>query len=165
VSRFLDLLDLEVMRDPQGRPLLTRQGRQLFRVLSRFRYQSDVVAAYRRSAGIPEPEPAIPGLVETKAGTVTYLCSQPQLTMSMLGEIAQDESVPHDQVYSDHCVPREIADKMLYEACLLMGRPRWKALLIYAAVRIGGGMHWSPAAAAAPAAGPTPVPPLLPARR
>lgn len=144
MSRFLDPLDLEVLHDPQGRPLLTRAGRQLFRVLSRFRYQSDVVAAYRQKAGIPEPDPSIPGLIDTKAGYVTDLCSQPQLTLSMLGETAQDESVPHDQVYADHSVPRDVADRMLYEACILMGRPRWKAWAIYMGVRIGGGSHWDP---------------------
>lgn len=155
MSRFLDPLDLRVLTDPQGRPLLTRDGRQLFRVLSRFRYQSDVVAAYRARAGVPELDPATPGLIETKTGYVTDLCSQPQMTMSLLGETAQDESVPHDQVYNDHCVPRDVADSMLYEACILMGRSRWKAALIYAGVRIGGGSHWAPAPQPDPESEPT----------
>jgi hypothetical protein len=144
VSAFLDLLDIEAMRDAQGRPLLTRQGRRLWHVLSRFRYQSDVVAAYRHKAGIAEPEPTTPGLIETAAGTVTDLFSQPQATMALLGEIGQDESVPHDEAYRTHCIPRDVADKMLYEACILMGRPEWQAALIYEAVRIGGGSHWDP---------------------
>lgn len=144
MSHFFDPLDVEVMHGADGRPLLTRQGRQLFRVLSRFRYQSDAVAAYRSAAGVAEPDPSIPGLVETEADYVTDLCSQPQVTMSLLGETCQDESVPHDKAYSSHCVPRDVADRMLYEACILMGRPRWKAALIYAGVRVGGGSHWDP---------------------
>lgn len=155
MSAFLDLLDIEAMRDTQGRPLLTRQGRRLWRVLSRFRYQSDVVAAYRRTADIAEPDPTTPGLIETAAGTVTDLFSQPQATMSFLGEIGQDESVPHDEAYRTHCIPRDVADRMLYEACILTGTPKWRALAIYAGVRIGGGGpgHWgSDAAPAAQAA-------------
>lgn len=128
MSAFLDPLDLELMHDPQGRPLLTRDGRQLWRVLSRFRYLSDAA-----------------GLVDVPAGYVTDLCSQPQATMSLLGECAQLPSVPHDYAYSTHCMTRHLADRMLYEACILTGVPRWKAWAIYCGVRIGGGSHWDPA--------------------
>lgn len=131
MSVFLDPLELELMRDPQGLPLLTRAGRQLWRVISRFRYQSDVA-----------------GLVEVPAGYVTDLCSQPQATMSLLGECAQQPSVPHDYAYSTHCMTRAAADRMLYEACILTGIPRWKAALIYAGVRVGGASHWEPDPAA-----------------
>lgn len=131
MSAFLDPLDLEVMRDARGLPLLTRAGRQLWRVLARFRYQSDVA-----------------GLIEVPAGFVTDLCSQPQATMSLLGECAQQPSVPHDYAYSTHCMTRALADKMLYEACLLTGVSSWRAKLIYWGVRIGGGSHWDPAPAA-----------------
>lgn len=144
MSRFLDLLDIEAMRDEQGRPLLTRQGRRLWRVLSRFRYQSDVVAAWRAQNHVPEPDPALPGLIETAAGTVTDLMSQPQATESLLGEIGQDESVPHDEAYRTRCIPRDVADHMLYEACILMGCPKWKADLIYEGVHLFGASHYDP---------------------
>lgn len=150
MSAFLTPLRMELMVDPQGRPLLTRQGRQLYRLLALFRYQSDVVAQYRRDAGISEPNPSIQGLMEAEAGYVTDLCSQPQATLSLLGETGQEPSVPHDKAYSSHCIPRNVADKMLYEACLLTGIPKWKAALIYAGVRIGGGSHWSPDPQTAP---------------
>jgi hypothetical protein len=127
MSGFLDPLELELMRDSQGRPLLTRQGRQLYKVLSRFRYLSDVA-----------------DLVDVPAGYVTDLCSQPQATMSLLGECAQEPSVPHDYAYSTHCMTRATADRMLYEACRVTGIPRWKAALIYAGVRVGGGSRWGP---------------------
>jgi hypothetical protein len=131
VSAFLDPLELELLRDPQGRPLLTRDSRQLWRVLARFRYQSDVA-----------------GLVEVPVGFVTDLASIPQLALSIFGETAQEPSLPHDYAYSTRCMARAIADKMLYEACLLTGVPKWKALAIYAGVRIGGGSHWDPEPAA-----------------
>lgn len=131
MSGFLDSLDLELMRDPQGRPLLTRAGRQLWRVLGRFRYLSDVA-----------------GLIDVPAGYVTDLCSQPRLTMSLLGECAQEPSVPHDYAYSTHRIARVLADRMLFEACIATGVPRWKAMVIYAGVRIGGGSHWGHAVTA-----------------
>lgn len=134
MSVFLDPLRLELMRDPQGRPLLNRSGRQLYLVLCRFRYQSDVA-----------------GLVDVPAGFVTDLASVPQFALSLLGEIAQMPAVPHDFIYNKHTVGRATADKMLYEACLLTGVPKWKAALIYAGVRVGGGSHWTPAEATAPA--------------
>lgn len=144
MSRFLNPLNLQLMRDPQDRPLLTRAGRQLFRLLAPFGYQSDVVAAYRKTAGIGEPCPAIPGLVEAPAGFVTDLCSKPQLALAFMGDNEQDASVPHDYVYNTHSVPRDVADRMLYEACVLDGTPKWRASLIYAGVRVGGGSHWDP---------------------
>lgn len=127
MSAFLDPLQLEVLRDARGMPLLTRQGRQLYRVLCRFRYQSDVA-----------------GLVDVPAGFVTDLASFPQWALALLGDIAQYPAVPHDFIYNMHTVPRATADSMLYEACLLTGVPKWKAVAIYAGVRIGGGSHWDP---------------------
>jgi hypothetical protein len=132
MSAFLDPLDLELMRGPDGGPLLTRAGRQLWRVLARFRYQSDVA-----------------GLIDVPAGFVTDLASFPQLALALLGDCAQQPAVPHDFVYNMHTVSRAIADRMLVEACLLTGVPRWKAALIYAGVRIGGGSHWEPGPALA----------------
>lgn len=127
MSSFPDRLQLEVMVDPNGRPLTNRDGRQLYRVLARFRYVSDVA-----------------GLVDVPAGFVTDLASFPQWALAMLGDIAQMPAVPHDFVYNMHTVSRAVADKMLLEACLLTGVPRWKAWMIYAGVRIGGGSHWDP---------------------
>jgi hypothetical protein len=131
MSGFLDRLDLEVMVDPQGRPLLNRAGRQLYKVLTRFRYLSDVA-----------------GLIDVPAGFITDLASFPQWALALLGDIAQYAAVPHDFVYNMHQVSRAVADKMLYEACLLTGVPKWKALAIYAGVRMGGGSHWAPEPAA-----------------
>lgn len=128
---FLDPLQLELMRDAQGRPLLTRAGRQLWRLLVRFRYLSTVA-----------------GLVDVPAGFVTDLASVPQWALVLLGETAQEPSLPHDFAYSTGCMSRATADKMLYEACIATGVPRWKAWAIYAGVRIGGGGNYGPQPAA-----------------
>lgn len=126
VSQFLTPLDMRLMTDPDGMPLRNRDGRQLYRLLSEFRYQSDVA-----------------GLIVVPAGYVTDLASIPQIMLSLFGEIAQEPAVPHDFAYSTGCMPRAIADAMLREACLLTGVPAWKAELIYLGVRVWGGAHWA----------------------
>lgn len=127
MSAFLTPLDMRLMRDARGMPLLTRQGRQLFQLLAQFRYQSDIA-----------------GPVDVPEGFVTDLASFPQWALALLGDIAQQPAVPHDFIYNMHTVSRETADSMLYEACILTGVPRWKAWAIYLGVRIGGGSHWNP---------------------
>lgn len=131
MSAFLDPLQLELMRDERGLPLLTRQGRQLWRLLCRFRYQSDVA-----------------GLVDVPAGFITDLASVPQWALALIGETAQEPSLPHDFAYSKGGMSRATADKMLYEACIATGVPKWKAWIIYAGVRVGGGSHYAEAPAA-----------------
>jgi hypothetical protein len=132
MSRFLTRLNMELMCDERDMPLCNRDGRQLFQLLCDFVYQSDVA-----------------GLITVPAGFVTDLASLPQCVLGIFGEIAQQPSIPHDFAYSKGVMPRATADAMLYEACILTGVPAWKAKLIYAGVRIGGGSHWTPAPAAA----------------
>lgn len=132
MSRFLSPLDMELMRDADGRALRTRAGRPLYRLLAPFSYQSDVA-----------------GLIEIEAGFITDLFSQPIVSMLLLGDIGQEESVPHDFAYSKRTMSRALADHMLYEACVLNGLPRWKAALVWLGVRIGGASHWMPAPAVA----------------
>lgn len=126
MSRFLTPLRMELMTDPNGIPLHTRDVRPLYRLLERFSYRSDVA-----------------GLITAPAGFVTDLASIPQWVLSVFGDVAQEPSVPHDYAYSTHIVSRETADKMLYEACILTKEPVWKSKLIYAGVRIGGASHWN----------------------
>jgi hypothetical protein len=128
MSQFLTPLDMRLMTDSDGMPLQNRDGRQLYRLLSEFRYQSDV-------AGL---------IVVVPAGYVTDLASIPQFMLWLFGEIAQEPAVPHDFVYSTGIVPRALGDAMLREACLLTGVPGWKAGLIYWGVRLFGGSHWGP---------------------
>jgi hypothetical protein len=134
VSRFLTPLDMRLMCDSGGMPLLNRDGRQLFQVLADFIYNSEVA-----------------GLITVPAGFITDLASIPQAVLSIFGEIAAEPGAVHDYAYSTGSVPRAVADSMLYEACILTGVPAWKAKVIYAGVRIGGGSHYT----ATPAGPPT----------
>lgn len=130
MTTFPDPLRLELMTDQDGWYLRTRAGRPLYRLLSRFRCQSQAA-----------------GIIDVPAGYVTDLASFPQWTLSLLGDIAQAPSVPHDYAYSTHCIDREQADAMLYQACMATGIPRWKAAAIYLAARLFGASHWNEQAA------------------
>jgi hypothetical protein len=84
------------------------------------------------------------------AGFQTDLASVPRLPLVFLlaGDSARKASVVHDWLYTTHPVTRDVADAVLKEASLLTGVPKWRAWLMWAGVRIGGGgSHWNGAAA------------------
>ena len=51
-------------------------------------------------------------------------------------------AVVHDWLYHTKEVDRKTADQIFLEALLVLGIPRWKAYLFYAAVRLFGWTHW-----------------------
>lgn len=126
MSKFLNMLDVELMWGADGIPLKNRDDRQLFMVLSDFLYQSDIAG---KTFTIPK-------------GFVTDFASVPQFALSIFGEIAQAPSLPHDYLYSTGKETRLMADQILREACLVTGVSWWKTKLIYAGVRAGGGSHF-----------------------
>jgi hypothetical protein len=128
MSAFLTPLKLDYMTDSAGEPLKNRDGRQLFKLLSPFYYQSDVLGC----------------IITVPMGFVTDLASIPRLPVVylMLNGIADEAGVVHDYLYSTGLVPRIEADKVLREACLCSGVSSWKAGLIYAGVRSFGGPHY-----------------------
>lgn len=126
MSKFLTMLDVELMWDAFGLPLRNRDDRQLFMVLSDFTYQSDLAGA----------------TITVPKGFVTDFASIPQFALSVFGEIAHEPSLPHDYLYSTGKGTRLMADQILREACLVTGVSWWKTKLIYAGVRVGGGSHF-----------------------
>lgn len=87
------------------------------------------------------------GFVIVPPGFVTDFASVPRLPIaySIVGNIAQEAAVLHDWLYSPKCkepVTRAQADAVLYEAAILSGVKRWKAWLIWAAVRAFGGQFY-----------------------
>jgi len=50
--------------------------------------------------------------------------------------------IRHDHRYSLGIGTREDADQELYDGCIACGMSKWKAWLIYRAVRFGGASHW-----------------------
>jgi hypothetical protein len=128
VSSFLTPLNLELLTCPNNIPLKNRDGRQLWRVITPFVYQSD---AARKTIIVPD-------------GFVTDLASIPRLPFfyRSLEGIADMAGVPHDFCYSTGFLDRDTADLMLKEACLLIGISSWKVWAIYSGVRVGGKSHY-----------------------
>jgi hypothetical protein len=128
MSAFLSPLKLDYMTDSAGNLLKNRDGRQLFTLLYPFSYHSDVLGC----------------IITVPKGFVTDLASIPRLPVIylLLNGVADEAGVVHDYLYSTGLVPRIKADQVLREACICSGVSSWKASLIYAGVRIGGGSHY-----------------------
>ena len=129
MSAFMTSLSMTALTHPKtGLPLLTRQGRQLYRINQDLVYVSDIA-----------------GTITVPAGFVSDLASIPRLPLIylLLNGIADEPGVVHDYLYSTGKVPRAMADQVLREACLLTGVPAWKADLIYVGVRVGGASHYA----------------------
>lgn len=127
MSAFLSALDL---RDADN----TDDGKWI--LMADLVYQSDVAG---QTFTVP-------------AGFQTDLASVPRLPLVFLlaGDSARKASVVHDWLYTTHPVPREVADAVLKEASLATGVPVWRAWLMWAGVRVGGGgKHWNGSTTAA----------------
>lgn len=127
MSRFASELRLELLRAASGKPLKSRGGRQLYRVLEPLVYQSDIA-----------------GAVSVPAGFVTDLGSVPRLPVVywLFGDAFQWAAVVHDYLYSAASGPvgtRKLADAVLLEACRLLAEPGWRCRCVWLAVRVFGG--------------------------
>ena len=143
-AHFVAPLQIEVMWAPNGDDLLTRDGRQLFRVIKDFIYWSDVVNEF----------------IVVKAGFITDFGSVPRIPLlfDMLGDITCEPYVIHDDVYMHQKYARDICDKILAEALTVKHIAQWKIDAIYEGVRIGGGAHFGPDAPPDPTYVDNPVP-------
>lgn len=100
-----------------------------WRVVVPLEYESDIA---KRTITVP-------------VGFVTDLASVPRLPVVYLacGDRASEAAIVHDYLYSTGLLPRRVADDVLLEAALATGVPRWRALAMWAGVRIGGGSHFN----------------------
>ncbi|AOZ08151.1 hypothetical protein BKK80_13310 [Cupriavidus malaysiensis] len=92
---------------------------------------------------------------EVPAGFETDLASVPRLPVVYLlaGGTSNEAAVVHDFLYTEHPVPRAVADAVLREASAVTGVPVWRRWLMFWGVRLGGGSHWEPATSQAPTGG------------
>ena len=129
MSNFLSQLYMEYMIGPKGMPLKNPDGGQIYKVMAPLVYQSDVAG---RTIVVPE-------------GFFTDLASIPRLPFVYreLNGAADLPGVVHDYVYSSGILTRNLADKLLREACLLVGVSPVKAWMIYTGVRVGGASHYA----------------------
>ena len=78
-------------------------------------------------------------------GFVTDFASVPRVPLAYLlcGNTAHRAAVVHDYLYRQGW-KRDIADRVLYEACRATGMSWWRSRLIYTAVRICGWACYTP---------------------
>lgn len=88
------------------------------------------------------------------AGFLTDAATVPRLVWGILSPTDPDILYPsfaHDYLYAvngaleGRSLTRKDCDVALYELMVAAGSPRWKARLVYAAVRAGGGGAWADA--------------------
>jgi len=82
------------------------------------------------------------GLIAVNVGFVTDFATVPAIGRFIVRNdefVIRAPSVLHDFLLYSGAVTRAEADGVLYRAMLLRGAPKWKAALVYVAVRIYGG--------------------------
>lgn len=89
-------------------------------------------------------------IITVPAGFKTDLASVPRLPIVywLAGGTSSKAAVVHDYLYTTGLVPRDVADAVLREASACIGVPGWRRWIMWAGVRIGGGSHYTAAAAA-----------------
>lgn len=91
--------------------------------------------------GYVQEEPFTASVVVPR-GFNTDFASVPRLPLAYLlaGGVGNAAAVVHDYLYREvpHAFTRDQADEMFYQALLACSVPRWRAWLMWAAVRIAG---------------------------
>lgn len=83
------------------------------------------------------------GEFKTPKKFVTDLASIPRfLPLALQSGDAAPAAIIHDGRYAFQDCSKAVADKLLREAALSLGVPKWKADLFYWAVRLFGGSAW-----------------------
>jgi Protein of unknown function (DUF1353) len=127
MSKFLTRLAVENIDDAAN------DGRGSWRLTSWLTYQSDVAGT----------------IFIVPAGFVTDFASVPRIPLvyELTGDTAHPAAVVHDYLYAGkdgkHEVTRAVADAVLREAAIVSGVPAWRAWMMWAGVRVGGGSHWA----------------------
>lgn len=82
--------------------------------------------------------------IHVPANSITDFASVPRIFWALLPPWSTygKAAVLHDYIYQSHCRTREEADRIFYEAMLVNGTGRWKARVMYLAVRWFGWLAW-----------------------
>lgn len=122
MSKFKTLLRVEQIDDESN------DGRGSWKLLAPLVYQSDVAET----------------VFVVPTDFITDYASVPRIPIAfwLTGDTAHAAAVIHDFLYTTQEVTRDIADAVLQEAAIVAGVPAWRAWLLWAGVRLGGGSHW-----------------------
>lgn len=84
------------------------------------------------------------GTIEVPKGFVTNLASTPRLLWWILPPFGRytKASVVHDYLYSSHIFPRNTSDRIFHELMIRYRTFKWKAKVMYRAVRLLGKLAW-----------------------
>lgn len=84
-------------------------------------------------------------VITVPSGFPSDLASTPRVPIiyEMFGNIAVEEAVLHDYLYTSGRESRAIADAVLREACEINGMSWWRRWGLWAGVRIGGSGHYT----------------------
>lgn len=102
--------------------LLTPEGFKTWRLASNFKVKTSI------------------GTICVPVGKVTDLASTPRLFWVILPPFGRytQAAVVHDYLYGQKTLPRKVCDKVFYELMIKYGTYKWKAKLMYYAVRCFG---------------------------
>lgn len=111
--------------------LVDKDGQGTWELMADFHYRSKVLG---RDIVVPK-------------GFRTDFASVPRLPLSymLVGNVAHEAAVVHDWFYvkaSGEEVTRKQADDVLYEAAVLAGLAKWRAWLMWTAVRTFSQQFW-----------------------
>ena len=85
-------------------------------------------------------------VINIPKGFVTDLASIPRPFWSFIGPPAggryAQSAVVHDFLYTTQEFTRLKTDRLFYEGMEVLGTPRWRRTLMFAAVRLGGWAPW-----------------------
>lgn len=122
MSRFLTSLDVRLLSDSED-----SDGKWM--LVSPLLYESDVAGKIIK----------VPIAFETDFASVPRV----PIIFDLMGDLAHAAAVLHDYLYATGEVSRATADAVLKEAAIVSGIPKWKAWLMYLAVRTFGASRYS----------------------
>lgn len=124
MSKFLTGFRIELQDDDTS-----SDGRGTWKLLNLLAYKSDKANT----------------IFVAPKGFITDLASVPRVPIAFLlaGGTAHRAAVIHDWLYTNHEVPRSMADAVFREAAIASGVPAWRAWLMWSGVRAGGGASWT----------------------
>ena len=84
-------------------------------------------------------------IITVPSGFLSDFASTPRVPIiyEMFGNIAYEEAMLHDYLYTSGRESRATAVAVLREACELNGMPAWRRWGLWIGVRLGGGSHYT----------------------
>lgn len=104
-------------------------GRGIWRIDRMFVYYSDILKR----------------LIIVEQGFLTDYASVPRAPLAywLVGDTAHEAAVIHDWLYHHHEVcDEQTANRVFLEACATSHIPRWRRILLYLGVMLGGQSSW-----------------------